>query len=128
MNNNTLGELAELKFLSEATSRGFIVSRPFGHQNRYDFILDTGKKLFKIQVKSTSSSKVDNHGGYLIKTCGSNSYKTKEVDIMACYIFPEDVWYFIPLQRVQNQRSISLYPKIDSKSKYTKYLSNWKIF
>ena len=49
------GELAELAFVYKAASLGFGVAKPFGDSERYDFILDSGSKLWRIQVKSTST-------------------------------------------------------------------------
>ena len=49
------GELAELAFVYKAASLGFGVAKPYGDSERYDFILDSGSKLWRIQVKSTST-------------------------------------------------------------------------
>src|SRR3989442_11660140 len=49
------GELAELAFVYKAASLGFGVAKPYGDSERYDFILDSGSKLWRIQEKSTST-------------------------------------------------------------------------
>ena len=49
------GELAELAFVYKAASLGFGVAKPYGDSERYDFILDSGSRLWRIQVKSTST-------------------------------------------------------------------------
>jgi hypothetical protein len=46
------GELAELAFLHKAASPGFGVARPHGDSERYDFILDSGERFWRVQVKS----------------------------------------------------------------------------
>ena len=46
------GELAELAFLHKAASLGFGVARPHGDSERYDFILDSGERFLRVQVKS----------------------------------------------------------------------------
>jgi hypothetical protein len=46
------GELAELAFLHKAASLGFGVARPHGDSERYDFILDSGERFWRVQVKS----------------------------------------------------------------------------
>jgi hypothetical protein len=57
------GELAEMAFILKAESLGFEVSKPYGESNRYDFVLRSGQKFWKMQVKSTSHS---GWGGYLV--------------------------------------------------------------
>ena len=47
------GELAEAAFLLKAQSMGFRVARPWGDSDRYDFILDSGARLWRVQLKST---------------------------------------------------------------------------
>jgi hypothetical protein len=49
------GEAAELAFMLKAVSLGFGVAKPWGDSERYDFILDTGTRLWRVQVKSTSA-------------------------------------------------------------------------
>ncbi len=48
------GELSELAFVYKAASLGFIVAKPYGDNERYDFVLDSGERLWRVQVKSTS--------------------------------------------------------------------------
>jgi len=50
------GEAAELAFMLKAVSLGFGVAKPWGNGERYDFILDTGMRLWRVQVKSTSAA------------------------------------------------------------------------
>jgi hypothetical protein len=52
-NPKRTGELAETAFLSKAKSMGFCVARPWGDSDRYDFILDSGRRLWRLQLKST---------------------------------------------------------------------------
>ena len=37
------GEQGELAFLSKASSLGFALSLPYGHMQRYDFIVEIGR-------------------------------------------------------------------------------------
>ena len=47
------GELAEAAFLLKVQSMGFRVAKPWGDSDRYDFILDSGGRLWRVQLKST---------------------------------------------------------------------------
>ena len=47
------GEIAEMAFLLKTARLGLCVSKPYGDSYAYDFIVDTGTRLWRVQVKST---------------------------------------------------------------------------
>jgi hypothetical protein len=53
-NTQQIGHLTEQKCFVKCLEMGCMVSKPLFDSARYDFILDTGKKLLKIQVKSST--------------------------------------------------------------------------
>jgi len=107
------GELIELLFAQKATSLGFQVCKPVCDES-YDFILDSGRRLWRVQVKSTDRLR---KGGYLIGACHFHSRSTKqaytaaEIDILAAYIVPEKAWYIIPIDQFTPQKWLSFYPQ-----------------
>lgn len=48
------GEFSELAFFYKAASLGFGVANPWGDSEPYDFILDSGQRLWRVQLKSAS--------------------------------------------------------------------------
>lgn len=52
---------------------GYEVSKPLLNSSKYDFILDTGKEMLKIQVKT---SRQDKQGGFYID-CRNRHHSTK---------------------------------------------------
>ena len=46
------GEVGELAFLHKAASLGFGVAQPHGDSELYDFIVDSGERFWRVQVKS----------------------------------------------------------------------------
>ena len=52
MNSKAKGELSEGIVLAYLLKKGYSVSIPFGNNQRYDFILDEGGKLLKVQCKT----------------------------------------------------------------------------
>src|SRR5580698_1488776 len=54
-NTKRTGERSEAAFLNKASSLGFGVAKPWGDSERYDFIIDNGRQLIRIQTKATSS-------------------------------------------------------------------------
>lgn len=103
-NTNIKGLTTELQCQTYFVQLGYIVSVPLGPQ-RYDFILDTGKELLKIQVKtcsnndpailefSTKSTHYNNKKGYY-----RVQYSEDEVDYF-CTFF-ENECYLVPFSEV----------------------------
>jgi hypothetical protein len=109
------GELAELAFLHKAASLGFGVARPHGDSERYDFILDSGERFWRVQVKSTSYTEADRNA-YIVNVCHNDrghkvkAYQPEEVDFIAIYLVPVKVWYIVPVNQLGTLRALRLYP------------------
>jgi len=107
------GELSELAFVYKAASLGFHVAKPYGDSERYDFILDAGHRLWRIQVKSTTTLL---NGLYRINAHrrtnhGVIPYHPDEVDFLIAHIIPEDAWFILPVDLIQHRTSILLPPR-----------------
>jgi hypothetical protein len=105
------GELAELAFLYKAVTLGFPVSKTYGDSDRYDFIVHSGPRFLKVQVKSSSNLI---HGSYPMSATRRVKdhpipYTPAEIDFLAAYIAPEDAWFIIPIQALQSRTSFRLY-------------------
>jgi hypothetical protein len=108
------GEVAELAFMLKAASLGFAVAKPYGDNQRYDFVVDVGGKLVRVQVKS--STHPDRFGAYFIASqrCSNGwaiPYTAGEIDFLAAYVFPEDAWFIIPVEAFVPKTSLRLLAK-----------------
>lgn len=113
MRTSVIGTITEMKSQLYFIQLGYIVSVPIT-QERYDFILDTGKQLYKIQVKT--SFEVD--GGFQFPTCSSHvikgkvthtHYKDDDIDFF-CTEFNEN-YYLIPVSECgQTAKRLRLEP------------------
>lgn len=88
LNTQILGAITEQKCFLKCLEMGFQVSKPIFDNARYDFILDTGNKIFKIQIK-TSRWKDEEHSGFIFNCYSQHStgngnkrmkYTNKEID------------------------------------------------
>ena len=52
MNTKRTGDITELQCITYLFELGFEISIPYGENSRYDFIIDNGKDLLKIQCKT----------------------------------------------------------------------------
>jgi len=124
------GEEAELVFQLAAVRRGFKVSKPHGDSYRYDFVLDNGERLWRVQVKSTSNF----HDGAYHVNCGRRlnqsavPYKKSQIDFLVVYVVPEESWYIIPVADLERRVSLLIYPKESSKGLYGTYREAWSLF
>ena len=62
MNTQIQGAVIEQKCFLKCIEQGWVVSKPLFDNARYDFLLDTGKKIYKIQVKSSRWN--ESHTGF----------------------------------------------------------------
>jgi len=118
-NPKRTGELSEAGFLLKATSMGFRVAKPWGDSERYDFILDSGGRLWRVQLKCTE---VVHARGYEVQPLysvydGMNGrskagYSGDDIDVLVVHIGPRDVWYVIPVEVLALVKNLRFYPDI----------------
>ena len=105
MDNNSTqykGNLTEQKCLLKCLEFGYVVSKPLFDNARYDFIIDTGKQLLRIQVKTScwldDEEKAFSFNGYSQHSTGNGNkrmkYTNKEID----YFMTEknNIFYLYP--------------------------------
>ena len=120
------GEMAEAAFLAMAARLGFRVSKPWGESSRYDFILDNGRRLLRVQVKS--AHRANEYGGYTFHAHGNTScvYKASEIDVLAAYVVPVEAWYLFPVEEFRKYKAMKLFPASRRRrSKFEKFREAW---
>lgn len=101
IDTNIIGTITELKCITYFLELGYTVSIP---QNpcRYDFILDTGNRLLKIQVKTCNTTRSE--GNITFSTCSAHykkgihthtNYKNDNIDYFCTYYNNE--CYLVPV-------------------------------
>ncbi len=119
------GELVELRFLARAAELGLRVSKPYGDSAPYDFLVESGGKVFKVQVKSTSYHKPDTRCYRCVTHHNTRRYSKNDVDFIAAYIRCEDAWYIIPMRAI-SAREIYLNPHF-RRNRYRRYREAWDL-
>jgi hypothetical protein len=121
------GELAEAAFLHRAAGLGLTVAKPWGDSNRFDFIVETGGRMVRVQVKSAYSG--NKWGAYIFHAHGSSHtdvYTPRDIDFLAAYIAPEDLWYILPIDVLRGRVSCQLFPRSRRRlSRYERYREAW---
>lgn len=122
------GEIGEAAFLAKVSALGFAVAKTWGDSDRYDFVVDGGAGLWRVQVKSAHRAGED--GGYNFHAHGHTMvpYGADEIDALVAYCVPEDAWYVFPVGFFAVRRSMNLFPASRRKrSKFEKYREAWWI-
>lgn len=119
------GDIAELKFILLNKELGYIVSKPFGEDCKYDVIVDTGEELQRVQVKSTRNKETANRKNcYNCGVCSGHDSKKRytedSVDYIAIYVIPENAWYKIPIKEIKG-KTVKLYPHRNTNFTYEKF-------
>tara|TARA_R110002051_G_scaffold317659_1_gene399057 strand:- start:394 stop:753 length:360 start_codon:yes stop_codon:yes gene_type:complete len=113
VDTNTRGCVAEYLFGVECLKRGIIVSFPLLNSCVYDCIADTGKNIYRIQIKSTGKN--IEKGRSTVRANWHNRYSQQDVDYFAVWV---DLYKGFFIFKNKGQQSIRL----------SKYNSNWEFF
>jgi hypothetical protein len=116
--------------MHKATSLGFPLALPYGHLHRYDFIVESGKNLWRVQVKTSGFMM---RGLYRLciyhstKRTG-HAYTESEIDFVAVYIIPEETWYILPVREVLGRQILLFRPKGYTRpDPYAHYREAWHL-
>jgi hypothetical protein len=121
-----LGEIAEAEFLKTVLRKKIAVSKPWGENQGYDFILDDNGSLHRMQVKAAFRGEKER--GYSLRAYRSSkrSYTAEDIDVLAGYVDPGKVWYLFPVRVIGKLRSLKLFPgSKNRRSKHEKWREAW---
>ena len=121
-----VGAIAESRFTMECLERNFEPHLPTTPMP-WDFIVTCPAGTLKVQVKSSSFKQGPSYSFVTRSGCKTGYIVSEEVDVVACFASPEDLWWMIPRSSL-TAKTIRLNPKPDSTSKYKKYQNNWSVF
>ena len=125
------GELVEMMFMLQASLRGLIVAKPYGDSRRYDFITDTGRRLWRVQVKSSAHR---SGNGFIVNATSRRHsrqiYTPAEIDFLIAYIIPRNAWYIVPVAALRTS-TFYVYPDGCRRGApygpYEKYREAWRL-
>jgi len=130
-NHKRTGELSEAAFMLKAHTLGFLVAKPWGDSERYDFILDSGPRLWRVQLKCTEVLRArgyDVQPIYSIYGKGKITYTADDIDVLVAHILPVDAWYVLPIHAFARSTSLRFYPDIPCKcARWEKYREAWHL-
>jgi hypothetical protein len=120
------GEWAELCFMTRAAGFGMGVMKPFGDSRKYDVAVEAGRKLWRVQVRSTIYRRRGREYSLNMMGPGRKRFAPGSVDFFAVYLIPEDQWYIIPYEAMGKKMTLHITPG-SKRNKYAKYLEAWEL-
>jgi hypothetical protein len=129
-NTKRVGERSEAAFLDKACDFGFGVARPWGDSERYDFILDNGLQLLRVQVKGTDSLRAGAYETRATYTVGKGRavYTRSDIDFFIAHVIPLDLWYILPVEVCAPAPMLRFYPHREAKQmRLEKYREAWHL-
>ena len=98
MNTKSVGELTEAKIIVKLLELGYVCSKPFGDNARYDLIVDDGLRLSRVQIKTGRVRE----GSVIFNVTSANRYTNKHYkgQIEAFVVFVPEInkYYWIPIE------------------------------
>ena len=119
-----IGDIGESRFITKALEYGYHPCLPFSQDTKFDILLVTYQKQWRVQVKACNHlSKSKRYEFNMSNGRDSKSpYSPYDVDIVACYVMPKDKFYFFFKTTFQNKTRINIYP---NNSKYDIFKNIW---
>jgi PD-(D/E)XK endonuclease len=129
MTSKRIGEVSETALALKARTMGFMVAKPWGDSELYDFILGWGKRLWRVQLKCTL---VIHSRAYEIQPIhsvyGKRAYSAREIDALVVHIPPCDAWYVLPVEDFAGSKCLRFYPDIECKAaRWERYREAWDL-
>ena len=130
------GNLTELQCITACYQLGYIVSIPYGENSRYDFILDIGNKLLRVQVKTSSNKKeIKNPTDAIVFSCRSinvnskgnttHRYDKKQIDYFATYW--NNQCYLIPVEECSTEKTLWFKPPANNQKAFISMASDYEL-
>lgn len=112
-----IGNATELKCIAKFIELGYECSIPYGNSAKYDFIVDDGQNLYKMQCKTAQEKQGEQIYYnkiviYLYSTSKKSHkntchlYSNEDVDYFVTYF--QDNIYTIPIKNTKNQKTFTL--------------------
>jgi hypothetical protein len=125
-----LGEIVEAEFIAKAVGMGFVIAKPWGDSEPYDFIVNTrgNFNFWRVQVKSAHVVGQDGGCSFRAHDHAQQSYSSKDIDALVAYARPMNAWYVLPVRVVEELKSLMLYPgSVKKRSRFEKWREAWEI-
>jgi hypothetical protein len=121
------GEWAEVRFLSRAMEQRFRVAKLWGDSAPYDLMVEQDGIAHRVQVKSTMRRPKAGAYPCHVPAGKRRVHILEEIDFVAAYIIPLDLWYIIPAGVVAMRKGSIWLAPWNRQGEYERYLEAWHL-
>src|SRR5690606_31452350 len=75
MNTKHTGDISEAFVAAELLKLGYSVSKPLGDNQRYDLVIDSGGKFYRVQSKTAV---IESNGSISFPTCSTYAHRGRK--------------------------------------------------
>ena len=120
------GEWADLCFMERVAGLGMGVSKPLGESSRYDLGVESGGRIWRVQVKSTLYRRRGGEYSLNVMGPGRKRYKKGTVDFFAVFVIPIEEWYIIPYEAMGRRLTLHFTPG-SKRNQWVRYREAWEL-
>ncbi|MEE3282861.1 MAG: group I intron-associated PD-(D/E)XK endonuclease [Pseudomonadota bacterium] len=126
------GVTGELLFAYRAMEEGLTVAQPLGDNSPYDFLVDNGEDILKVQIKSSESNEHENKPhksakyGFTLKHSKQDKiYEAHDVDFFGLVVIPLRSIWIVPQKAIDRITKVNVYPIGNSSGYMADYREQW---
>ena len=124
MTGNDFGRATQARFLLDAHLRGLLVSLPFDSFPGYDAVVDTGRRVYRVQIKGARASRRKSRPSYVVNVNRHLRHAFPRFDVLAVWCDGDAKWIIIPAKRCRGIRQLFIRPT----GHLHRYADNWSVF
>jgi hypothetical protein len=130
-NAKAIGCIGETLFAFRAMEEGLIVSQPMGDNSPYDFLVDNGEDILKLQIKSSrwneheGTQKSPKYGFTLKHSLKNTVYDSDDVDFFGLVVLPIKAIWIVPQKVLDNVTKANVWPFNNSNGAMADYREQW---
>jgi hypothetical protein len=130
MTTNDVGNVSEAVVLAAYANAGFGVSVPFGNGCAYDLVVDIGRRLLKVQVKTGWQCQgcLLFKGQRRVRDSGYNGmrrYEVGEVDFFAVHFPVTGSIYVVPFEVMGAYGRLRVTPVLNGQRKFIRWAADF---
>ena len=110
---------------------GLVVSQPMGDNSPYDFLVDNGEDILKVQIKSSmwneheGTQKTPKYGFTLKHSKQNTTYESHDVDFFGLVVIPLRSVWIVPQKAIDGITKVNVWPSGNSSGAMAAYREQW---
>ena len=123
-----IGVAGEQFFIARALEEGLNLSLPIGDNLPYDVLVDSGKHIHRVQVKTCAYPKKTKYSFLLKRGIDGVRYDCSDIDFFVLVALPVRVLYISPSQKLGDCIKVAAWPTAeDTQGRLEVYRERWDL-